>query len=83
MFDGGTGASAYAPRACAALLKSNLLWIIGSRTAYSGTGDWRGETYGDAWGEFDFELGFDVLELLLEVLSFLEVFLDLDRTTQS
>jgi hypothetical protein len=64
-------------------LKSDLYWIIGSRTAYSGTGDCSGEAKGDAWGELDFELDFDVLEPLFEVLSLLEVFLDLDLTMQS
>jgi hypothetical protein len=60
---------------------SGLLKIMGSSTAYSGTGDCKGEVYGDAWGEFDFELGLEVL--LLEALSLLVVFLDLDRTMQS
>ena len=80
----GAGVSAIAPRAYAALLKSDLCVIIGSRTAYSGTGDCKGEAKGDAWGELDFELGFDVLKPLFEVLlSRRAVFLDLDLTMQS
>ena len=79
----GSGISAIAPRAYATFLKSALWWIIGSKTAYSGTGDCQGEAKGDAWGELDFELGFEVLEPLFEVLSLLDVFLDLDLTIQS
>jgi len=66
-------------RAYAAPLKSNLCRIIGSRTAYSGTGDWRGDTR----GELDFEVGFDVLELMFDVLSLRVVFRDLALTMQS
>lgn len=79
----GSGIFAYASRAYAACLKSSFGWISGSRTAYSGTGDWSGEIYGVAWGELDFEAGFEVLELLLDVLSFREVFRDLALTMQS
>ncbi len=61
-------------------MKSVRSIVSGSSTAYSGTGDERGE----ACGELDFEAGLEALELLLDVLPFrVAVFLDLDRTMTS